>query len=383
MMTTSRPGGTFAVLNLLGAVSVGYALWSGGDPARPLWAAVLAAVAVVSWALRGFVALFPRGERLAAALGALAALSGGLAAGATHGLTVVPAAIGTLAVLGTVGVPLGYGTAVAVLSGGAIALGAVAYPTEVPDTLTMMGGVLLAAVGGYSRRQFRTAEVQAALLRERESAMRQEAERVAIARDLHDVLAHSLGGLVIQLDAAEALLESGDRTAAAERVAAARRLAADGLGEARRAVATLRDPARADPAARPGPGESFTHGVERLLQAHRSLGGVVDFSVCGAERPLRADAADAVLRALQEALSNVRKHAPGQPVRAGLDWQDDTVILTVSNPLADTGPLSEDPAQRGYGLIGMRERFDALGRGSAARAGVRGDRFVVTAEAVL
>ncbi|MBO9705586.1 MAG: histidine kinase dimerization/phosphoacceptor domain-containing protein, partial [Arthrobacter sp.] len=199
MMTSSRPGGTFAVLNLLGAVSVGYALWSGGSPARPSWAVVLAAVAVTSWALRGFVALLPVGERLAVALGALAALSGGFAAGATHGLTVVPAAIGTLAVLGTIGVPLGYGMLVAVLSGGAIALGAIAYPTEVPDTLTMMGGVLLASVGGYSRRQFRAAEEQAALLREREAEMKQEAERVAIARDLHDVLAHSLGGLVIQL----------------------------------------------------------------------------------------------------------------------------------------------------------------------------------------
>lgn len=371
------------MLNLLGAVAVGYALWTSGAAARPLWGSVLAAIALVAWALRAFVAGLPRGGVLSVVLGTLAVLCGGFAAGATHGLTVVPAAIGSLAVLGTVGVPLGYGLSVAVLGCGAIAVGAIAHPTDVGDSLTMMGGLLLAAVGGFSRRQFREAEAQAALLRERELAMRQEAERVAIARDLHDVLAHSLGGLVLQLDAAEALLEAGDQTEAAERVAAARRLASDGLSEARRAVATLRDPDGAGGGVRFAGRESLTSGVERLLQAHRSLGGVVDFTTTGTARPVTSQAADAVLRALQEALSNARKHAPGEPVRAWLVWAQGALTLTVSNPLPDTEQLPEDSPGRGYGLTGMRERFAGLGPGSSVRAGVQGDRFVVTAEAEL
>ncbi|WP_244907302.1 sensor histidine kinase [Arthrobacter woluwensis] len=317
-----------------------------------------------------------------AVLGTLAVLCGGFAAGATHGLTVVPAAIGSLAVLGSVSVPLGYGLSLGVLGCGAIAVGAVAHPTDVGDSLTMMGGLILAAVGGFSRRQFREAEAQAALLRERELAMRQEAERVAIARDLHDVLAHSLGGLVLQLDAAEALLETGDHSAAAERVAAARRLASDGLSEARRAVATLRDPQAAAVIKAAAP-DAVTPGVEQLLQAHRSLGGVVDFTETGTAHPLSDRTADAILRAVQEALSNARKHAPGEPVRAGLTWKEDTVTLTVSNPLPDTESRAGDSPGRGYGLTGMRERFEALGPGSSVRAGVQGDRFVVTAEATL
>lgn len=370
------------MLNLLGAVAVGYALWTSGAAARPLWGSVLAVIALVAWALRGFIALRPRGDRLSVVLGTVAVLAGGFAAGATHGLTVVPAAIGSLAVLGTVSIPLGYGLFICVLGCGAIAAGAIASPTDVGDSLTMMGGLLLASVGGYSRRQFREAEAQATLLRERELAMRQEAERVAIARDLHDVLAHSLGGLVLQLDAAEALLEAGDQAAAAERVAAARRLASDGLSEARRAVATLRDPQGAA-VTQAAASDAVAPGVEQLLQAHRSLGGVVDFAETGTPRPLRADAADALLRAAQEALSNARKHAPGEPVRAGLTWKEDTVTLTVSNPLPDSEPLAGESPGRGYGLTGMRERFEALGPGSSVWTGAQGDRFVVTAEAEL
>jgi len=383
MMTDDRPGWSTLVLNLIGSAVVGYALLRTDDGGRPTWALVLAVIALLAWAARGVLGLLWRDRRADVPLGIVAALAGAAAAAPSDGLTVVPAAIGVLLVIGSTSVPLPRGISLALVACALVAVSGVPAQASVPAVITMMGGLVLAAVGGYSRRQFRQGEAQAVLLRERELAMRQEAERVAIARDLHDVLAHSLGGLVIQLDAVEALLESGDREEATARVAAARRLAVDGLGEARRAVATLRDPARSDAAAQPGREESFARGVERLLQAHRSLGGVVDFSVRGTERPLRAQADDALLRALQEALSNVRKHAPGQPARAGLDWQDDTVVLTVSNPLADTEPLSKGPAPRGYGLTGMRERFEALGLGSSVGSGVQGDRFVVTAEAAL
>ncbi|MFJ3958497.1 histidine kinase [Arthrobacter sp. NPDC090010] len=384
MMTTGRPGWTFAVLNLLGAIAVGYALWPGEGHPRPLWATVLAFVAVVSWALRGIITMLPRGDRPAIILSAVAALSGGFAAGATHGLTVVPAAIGTLAVVGALAVPLGYGLALAVLSCGAIALGAVIHPTEVPDTLTMMGGVLLSAVAGFSRRQFRLAEDQAALLRERELLVRQETERVALARDLHDVLAHSLGGLVIQLDAVEALLEAGERDAALQRVSAARGLAAEGLNEARRAVAALRSaghsPASEGDEGQKAPG--LSESMDQLIEAHRSLGGVVDLAVHGLPASLSAEQQDAVQRALQEGLSNARKHAPGEPVRVLLDWQNDRVQLTISNPLVDDSS-APSRAAGGYGLLGMRERFAALSGGGTVDAGVRGDRFVVAAEAML
>ncbi|MDP5226258.1 MULTISPECIES: histidine kinase [Arthrobacter] len=376
MTTTGRPGWTLALLNLLGAVAVGYALFPLDDHTRPFWATATGFVAVASWAARGPVAMIPHGQAASLSLSALAAVSGGFAAAATHGLTVVPAAIGTVAVIGTLAAPLTAGVTLAVLSCGLIATGAAVHTTAVPDTLTMMGGVLLAAVAGYSRRQFRVAEEQSALLREKELLMRQEAQRVAIARDLHDVLAHSLGGLVLQLDAVEALLEAGDRDAAAARVTAARRLASDGLQEARRAVTALRDTGARMPEPSAGLAGTFTG----LLEAHRSLGGVADFTEIGAAVPLTSGQQEALGRALQEALSNARRHAPGEPVRVSLHWKNGSVLLTVSNPMPDS---AEDDGPRpggGYGLLGMRERFGALPAGGSAGSGVHGDRFVVTAE---
>ncbi|MBN9196409.1 MAG: two-component sensor histidine kinase, partial [Microbacterium sp.] len=97
----------------------------------------------------------------------------------------------------------------------------------------------------------------------------------------------------------------------------------------------------------------------------------------GIARTLPSAAAGALERALQEALSNARRHAPGQPVEVGLAWQDDVVSLTVSNPVAV--PASAH-AGGGYGLIGMRERFAGLA-GGAAEAGIRDGRFVVRVRA--
>lgn len=382
-MNTDEPRGWSApLLNVIGSAVVGYALFRTDDGGRPLWAAILAGLSLTAWAIRGLSGLVWQDRRADVPLGLVAALTGAASAGPTDGLTVVPAAIGILIVIAAPALPLVRGVAAALVSCALVAVSGVPVHASVPAVVTMMGGLILAAVGGFSRRQFREAEAQAALLRERELAMRQEAERVAIARDLHDVLAHSLGGLVLQLDAAEALLETGDHSAAAERVAAARRLASDGLSEARRAVATLRDPQAAAVLQAAAP-DAVTPGVEQLLQAHRSLGGVVDFTETGTAHPLSDRAADAILRAVQEALSNARKHAPGEPVRAGLTWKEDTVTLTVSNPLLDPESPAGDSPGRGYGLTGMRERFEALGPGSSVRAGVQGDRFVVTAEAAL
>lgn len=382
-MNTDEPRGWSApLLNVIGSAVVGYALFRTDDGGRPLWAAILAGLSLTAWAVRGVSGLVWRDRRADVPLGLVAAFTGAASAGPTDGLTVVPAAIGILIVIAAPALPLVRGVAAALVSCALVAVSGVPVHASVPAVVTMMGGLVLAAVGGFSRRQFREAEAQAALLRERELAMRQEAERVAIARDLHDVLAHSLGGLVLQLDAAEALLEAGDHSAAAERVAAARRLASDGLSEARRAVATLRDPQAAAVIQAAAP-DAVTPGVEQLLQAHRSLGGVVDFTEAGTAHPLSDRAADALLRAVQEALSNARKHAPGEPVRAGLTWTEDTVTLTVSNPLLDPESPAGDSPGRGYGLTGMRERFEALGSGSSVRAVVQGDRFVVTAEAAL
>nr|WP_246298241.1 histidine kinase [Leifsonia soli] len=367
-------------LTVVGAGAVGYALIRTDSGHRPVWVLVLGLVSVALWVVRG--ALAKAGLRRAAfACAVVLVVLGALVAAPTDGLTVVPAAIGVLVVLGDPRDPLWVGLLVGGVGIALVALGAVPAGTAIPNVLTQMGGMLLAVFAGLSRRQFRVSEEQAALLRERAVAMKEEASRIAIARDLHDVLAHSLGGLVIQLDAVDALLESGDADAARSRVVAARGLAADGLGEARRAVAALRDPVAAEPVT----ADAFPGAVDELVAAHRSLGGRAELRVTGDAAALTAQQAEALQRALQEGLSNARKHAPGRPVTVELVWQDDRVRLVVSNPLPATGtPASALAASGGgYGVEGMRERFAALPGGGTASAAVVAGRFVLTAEAML
>jgi signal transduction histidine kinase len=238
---------------------------------------------------------------------------------------------------------------------------------------------------GISRRQARLADLRnQVLLEQQQAAHVQEtrasalAARQAAARDIHDVLAHSLGGLVIQLDAAEALLESGRTDDAHAKVSQARQLAADGLAEARRAVAALRAPDDTD-ASEQTPSD-LAGATERLLRAHRELGGTIDAHIdLGATpQPLPAPLATAFERALQEALSNARRHAPGEPVAAELVAAGGRLELTVANPLGPEHPRSE--LGGGHGLTGMAERFAALDGGSATAGEVDG-RFVVSASA--
>jgi len=115
------------------------------------------------------------------------------------------------------------------------------------ETLGSVGMVLLMTVLGLNRRQYQLRARQAEELLAQTRLAQQEHSRAAalderarIAREMHDVLAHSLGALTVQLDVAEALLEKGSAEQAVERVRRANRLARDGLAEARDAVAALR-----------------------------------------------------------------------------------------------------------------------------------------------
>lgn len=405
--------GWSAAVNTAGLLGVGWVLWRVAPETAP-WVVWLFGAGLVAWAVRMALAV-----RIGATGGDPAAQSGPGAApdGRTAGRSRVPAGVAPalLVVMGLAGsltaVPTqGLGTALlvvtvilltsdaavgpgtwitaAVLGALGVAAGALLTAAGYAGTvtasalglLTILAALALAVVVGLGRR------AQRVLLAERERANAEAvraqatAHRVAIARDLHDVLAHSLGGLVIQLDAVDALLEAGDTGAARERVVAARGLAAGGLSEARRAVAALREPADGGAAVEPA---AFRAAIDDLVSAHRSLGGEAALAVSGRPRTLTAAQATALQRALQEALSNARKHAPGRPVRARLQWQDERVLLTVSTPLGDAPHAALAASGGGHGIEGMRERFAALPLGGSATAGVVGGDFTVTAEARL
>jgi signal transduction histidine kinase len=385
------PGWLALILNLVGAAFVGWSIAGSHTADRPVWVLVVGLLAVLAWVARSVCALLGA-RRAALVLAVLSALGGALATPATDGVAVVPVAISVLALVGDVRRPLALGLGTAAVSALLIVVGALPFDTSVVAVLGALGGLLLALFAGISRRQFRRSEEQAALLRDREAAMREEAARVSLARDLHDVLAHSLGGLVVQLDAVDALLEAGEAEAARRRVVDARGLAVEGLAEARRAVAALRDPESAMAAgASAVDADAFSLALGDLLGAHRALGGDVALTVTGRPRALSAGQAAALQRALQEALSNARKHAPGAPADARLGWEDDRVTLLVSTPLPGPGVAgtgAADPGELaatggGHGLEGMRERFAALPLGGSAAAEAVDGSFVVTAEAWL
>lgn len=241
---------------------------------------------------------------------------------------------------------------VAASIGIAVAYGVSAWLFDKPDswyfTQLLWTAVLIAF--GLNRRQYEVQARQTEQLLEQTRLAQSEHTRAAaleergrIARDLHDVLAHSLGALSVQLEVAEALLEErGDTAGALERVRRSRRLAVQGLAEARDAVAALRaDEVPELPAA-----------LAALAEQHeKDHGTAVRLSVTGGAK-LDSGVTVALLGAAREALTNAAKHAPGQIVDMRLVY-DDGVRVSVRNKGVTSG--------EGFGLAGMRERLALVG----------------------
>ncbi|MEW2303459.1 histidine kinase [Streptomyces sp. NPDC006655] len=194
---------------------------------------------------------------------------------------------------------------------------------------------------GHAQRLL--AQERAARAAEAESAAL--AERARIAREIHDVLAHSLSAQMVHLEAARLLIERGaDREQILERVVAARGMARDGLAETRQALSALR-------------GE-LTPLEDFLTELAGATDGA-EVTVTGERRTLPAEASQTVRRVAQEALTNVRKHAHGAKVRVLLDYNEHEVTLNVRDSGGRPGELTG--AGSGYGLLGMRERAELLG----------------------
>lgn len=259
-----------------------------------------------------------------------------------------------LAVTAIVRIPLG---AAALVGAGALtSYTAASWASWLAVGGTLLGVVLLGYLmrldteaRGTARRLL--AQERAARAAEAESAAL--AERARIAREIHDVLAHSLSAQLVHLEAARLMLDAGtDREQIRERVVAARRMAQDGLAETRQALSALR-------------GE-FTPVGEFLVElTGRERAGL---TVTGTPRPLAAEAGLAVRRTAQEAVTNVRKHASGARCTVELRYLDGSVELEVRNTRAPRGQSAQDSAAAdladsgsGYGLLGMRERAELLG----------------------
>jgi signal transduction histidine kinase len=180
------------------------------------------------------------------------------------------------------------------------------------------------------------------------------AERGRLAREMHDVLAHSLSALALQLESSRLLAR--DRGTDAEIVDAldrAHHLAASGLEEARRAIAAARGEEL------PGP-----ERLETLAAAFTEQSGLpVELDVSGEPRELTSEVRLAIYRTAQEALTNIRRHATPTSVDVQLAYHDQQTILTIEDRGAADAPPPASPVQSngGYGLAGMRERAELLG----------------------
>ncbi|MFF4059024.1 sensor histidine kinase [Streptomyces sp. NPDC001668] len=235
-----------------------------------------------------------------------------------------------------------------------------AWLTTVVTTagLALAGYVLRLDAEARGNAQRLLNQERAARAAEAESAAL--AERARIAREIHDVLAHSLSAQLVHLEAARLLIERGaDRDQILERVVAARGMARDGLAETRQALSALRGDMT--------PLEEF---LSRLV----GTADGAETTISGERRPLTAEASQAVRRVAQEAMTNVRKHAPGAKVRVRLEYGEDQVTLVVRDSGGSPGELTTTGG--GYGLLGMRERAELLG--GSLDAGPDDEGFVVT-----
>ncbi len=180
------------------------------------------------------------------------------------------------------------------------------------------------------------------------------AERGRLAREMHDVLAHSLSALALQLESTRLIAREQHVPAQlSQAIEKAHHLAAGGLQEARRAIAT----ARGDEL--PGP-----ERIGSLADAFGEQSGLpVEVKVHGQPRELAPEARLAVYRTTQEALTNVRRHATAQRVEVKLDYRPGSTVLVVEDHARAESPPPADLSVTGsgYGLTGMRERAELLG----------------------
>lgn len=246
---------------------------------------------------------------------------------------------------------------------------------EFDATAIWIIGNLAGFSGGFSvRRTVEALTAERALLSEQmEKAAVDERQR--IAREIHDVIAHSLSVTLLHLTGARRALETGgDAADAAEALRDAERLGREAMNDIRRTVGILAPGAGGDSAPMPGAGDIAT------LAADFAFAGLdVRFEISGDPSSIPLATGLGLYRIAQEALSNVAKHAPSSSARVALDAQTDPIRLSVHNGASNgSAPIDDAPDVGGLGVQGMEARTRLLG--GAFRAGPEGAGWLVCVE---
>jgi signal transduction histidine kinase len=201
---------------------------------------------------------------------------------------------------------------------------------------------------------------------EAERAVVVEQERNRIARDMHDVVAHSLAVVIAQADGAR-YAQRTDPAAAEAALTTIASTAREALADVRVLLARLRHAEGEAP--QPALGD-----LDRLYESFEASGLELVRTASGDPLQLSAAAQLAVYRVVQEALTNALRHgATSAPVRIHFAWDDEAVGLSVRNRLRSAAPAGPP----GHGLTGMTERAALIG--GRLDAGITGDQFVVDA----
>ena len=344
-----------AAMNLAALGVVTYEIVRGGHlgrEGRHLAALLLLVAAAGSWL--GWVVVRKVPQWRVASLPALTVMA--LAGGALTAFTSIALVFPVVAALGA-GLLAPVGLAAAIGGGGWVAMFATLAALDRPLTTALSG---LAAISGglavgVSRRQAVERAQQATRL-ELETARAEVergraellAERNRLARELHDVLAHTLSALSLQLEAFGTVVDANpDMSAVREQLARTQRLVREGLDEARGAVQALRDDAAPLPLQ-----------LQELCALQQA-----GFTLSGPMRTLSAPVALCLYRVTQEALTNVRKHAAGAAASVCLSFEPERVTLCVDNSASANGAATTalGGSGAGYGLRGIGERVELLG----------------------
>jgi signal transduction histidine kinase len=336
------------------------------DSGRPLWlqrSVLLAALALMIWALtahRGGAGLHRHGLYISIALTvasacwlawvllgpdgntpALVALTAGAALSGSVLLVLYPSlAVYWFTFWGCVsaGIQLSSRAGILITSGSV----AILLAGWAAGQTNILGAFAAAAFVGYvlgrNRQHYLRIASQAATT-----------ERDRIARELHDVIGHSLTGVSLQIESAAAALETqSDPSAALSYLERAGELVRTGQHEAVAAVATI-SPEESD--------GDLAASIAALISRHRGDAAPTQFEVTGTQRPLPGPAALALYRVTQEALTNAAKHGSQESVQVQLEYGRDAVAVRVVNGVAPNGGA----VGSGRGIAGMRNRMVAVG----------------------
>ena len=233
-------------------------------------------------------------------------------------------------------------------------------------------GGLIAATPWFAGRVARSRRQRIASLeleQEQRTRIALADERARIARELHDVVAHSVGVIVVQAQGARSVIDR-DPARADEALATIEDTARTALGEMRRSLGVLRsDGEEAARAPQPGVGD-----IDELLANARSGGLDVELNVEGTARPLPQGVDLSAYRIVQEALTNTIKHAGRASSRVTLRYGERELVVEVQDD--GPGPAAGAPESGGHGLVGMRERVAAHAGELHAGAGADGGFLV-------